>query len=68
MLSLFRELSAQERKEFKEWARENYTPYSPINGTWHWVIQMECVKMNREYNLEKDLGIMEGQLPLLEEE
>jgi hypothetical protein len=44
-------LPPEEEAEFKKWARENYTPYTPIPGIWHPVVQDECVKMNREAKL-----------------
>jgi hypothetical protein len=51
-MKLFRELTAEEEAEFRKWARENYKPFSPINGVWHLVVQNECVKMNVEAELE----------------
>jgi hypothetical protein len=45
---LFRELSTEEEKSFRQWARDNYKPFDPIEGIWHSVIQSECVKMNEE--------------------
>ena len=45
---LFRELNEIEEKEFRNWARENYTPLDIIKGIWHPVVQDECTKMNRE--------------------
>jgi hypothetical protein len=44
----FRELSEQEAREFKKWARKNYKPYDDIKGLWHPLIQLECVRMNTE--------------------
>jgi hypothetical protein len=45
---LFRELTETETKEFQQWARENYKPFSPIDGIWHPVVQKECAKINEE--------------------
>ena len=45
---LFRELNEIEEKEFRNWARENYTPLDIIKGIWPPVVQDECTKMNRE--------------------
>jgi hypothetical protein len=45
-MNLFRQLSADEEKEFRKWARDNYQPFTEIKGIWHPVIQDECVKMN----------------------
>lgn len=46
-MSLFRNLTDEEISEFRQWARENYAPFSPIKGIWHPVIQDECVKINK---------------------
>ncbi len=45
---LFRELTPNEEVEFRKWARENHAPFEPIQGVWHWVVQDECVQMNKE--------------------
>jgi len=50
-MNLFRELEEQEEQTFRQWARENYEPYSEIKGVWHWTVQDECVKINKEANL-----------------
>ena len=50
-MNLFRELEEQEEQTFRQWARENYKPYSEIKGVWHWTVQDECVKINKEVNL-----------------
>lgn len=47
-MSMYRNLSANEQAVFRTWARENYNPFDPINGTWHPVVQDECVRMNAE--------------------
>jgi len=46
-MNIFRELDPKEVAEFRKWARENYLPFTPINGTWHPAVQEECVKMNK---------------------
>jgi hypothetical protein len=46
--SMFRKLNTQEEKDFRQWARETYEPFSQIEVTWHPVAQDECVKMNLE--------------------
>lgn len=48
-MSLFKSLNADEEKQFRQWARENYTPGSEIKGVWHPVVQDECTKMNIEH-------------------
>lgn len=45
---LFRKLTEKEIREFQLWARENYKPFSKIDGIWHIEVQRECVKMNME--------------------
>ena len=52
-MGIFRNLTPEEEKEFRQWARDNYRPLESIRGTWHPVIQAECVKMN----IEADCGI-----------
>lgn len=44
----FRDISEEEQKEFRQWARDNYTPFSDIKGIWHPVVQDECTKINQE--------------------
>jgi hypothetical protein len=41
-------LDAAEEAEFRQWARENYTPFSPIARVWHPAVQDECRRMNAE--------------------
>ena len=45
---MFKNLSPDEEKEFRKWARENYCPLDPIQGVWHPVVQDECAKINSE--------------------
>lgn len=47
-MKLFRELSEDEKAEFRAWARENYKRGEPISGIWHPEAQAECVRMNAE--------------------
>jgi hypothetical protein len=47
-MKLFRDLSEEEEREFRQWARDNYEPLNPILGIWHPVVQDECKKMNQE--------------------
>ncbi len=44
----FKPLLASEAEGFREWARNNYKPFSDISGIWHPVVQLECVAMNME--------------------
>lgn len=45
---LFRTLSPEEEKTFRQYARDHYEIFSPINGVWHPAVQDECRKMNEE--------------------
>ena len=48
-MQLFRDITdPAEIQEFKQWANDNYEPHTPINGTWHPIIQAECVRINNE--------------------
>lgn len=48
---VFRALPANDCLEFKRLARQNYTPFSNIEGIWHPIYQAECVKINHEHSL-----------------
>jgi hypothetical protein len=50
MKGLFKNLDSNPDQihSFMKWAREMYTPFEPINGVWHPVVQAECVIMNCE--------------------
>ena len=58
-MGLFRELSEQETKQFRQWARDNYKPLDEIKGIWHPVVQAECVRINIESQGDR---IMEQKL------
>ena len=45
-MNLFAKLSAEGEQEFRQWARNNYTPGSVIKTVWHPVVQAECHLMN----------------------
>ena len=47
-MDLYAKLSATQEKEFRQWARDNYTPGSHINKVWHPVVQAECHFINIE--------------------
>lgn len=49
-MTIFRHLDDAEADEFRQWARDNYTPMAPILGVWHPAVQYECAKMNLEYS------------------
>ena len=56
-MKLFKDLTAQEETEFRQWARDNYVCFSDISGIWHPVVQDECKNMNDEAYLEDVLRI-----------
>jgi len=43
----FRELNEEEVKDFRQWARDNYVPYSEINSVWHPIVRDECEIINQ---------------------
>lgn len=45
-MKLFKDLNENQEAEFRQWARDNYTPFTPIEGIWHPAIQDECAKIN----------------------
>jgi len=51
-MKLFKELTAAEEADYRKWAQENYNPFEPINGVWHPVVQDECVRINKEAELD----------------
>lgn len=53
-MKLFRMLTPDEEKEYKQSARDNYEPLTEIKGIFHPVYQLECVKINIETNLIMD--------------
>jgi len=42
----FRLLDDDDIDKMKKWARDNYVPFSSINGTWHPICQAACVQIN----------------------
>jgi len=42
---MFRELSKEEEKEFRKWARDNWQPGEHISSVWHPVVRDEIQKM-----------------------
>lgn len=56
MNTIFRELSAEEEIEFRQWARDNHTPGELIKDeTWHPAVVSECMEMDREANIPSKL-------------
>ena len=53
-LTPFKRLSTDEDLELRRWARDNYVPFSDIDGNWHPVIQFECALINATSHLTID--------------
>lgn len=53
-MKLFIDLSEEQEQDFRQWARENYTPLAPINSFWHPVIQDECQIINASTSSKPD--------------
>jgi hypothetical protein len=47
-MHLYKKLTEEEEIEYREWARETYTPLTEIHTVWHPVIKDECNRMNEE--------------------
>lgn len=54
---MFRFLNKDEEAKFRQWARENYTPFTEISELWHPVVQDECRQMCEEKQIHFSLGI-----------
>ena len=68
-MQLFRNLTPSELPEFRQWARDNYTPGEPINPIWHPVVATECRRMNEDAGLvvtEEDPSIIAAEMQALE--
>lgn len=52
-MKLFGELNEEEINKFRRWARENYIPFTKIEGIWHPSVQDECIKINQESEVFK---------------
>ena len=48
---MFRSLSAEQVVEFRQYARDTYTPFEKINELWHPVCRDECEIINEEQSL-----------------
>lgn len=46
--SFFRTLTPAEETDFRQWARDNYTPGTEVNPLWHPVVRQECTLINFE--------------------
>jgi len=52
-MNIFRDLNEEEEVEFRQWARDNYEPFSEVSTIWHPVVRDECIKINKEIS-DKD--------------
>jgi hypothetical protein len=62
VMQLFKQLTEEEKREYREWAWENYEPLSEIKGIWHPVVQAECALINQSHDA---LGTLMGDLTAL---
>ena len=46
---LFKQLSEEEKPEYRKWARDNYRAGSDVKGVWHPVVRDECKRINAEF-------------------
>lgn len=54
-MNFFRDLTEDEEKEFRKYARNTFDPTNTeIKSTWHPIIKDECMLMINEMNDEKD--------------
>lgn len=44
----FKKWDLIQKRKGRRWARENYEPFTPIQGVWHPIVQAECVTINEE--------------------
>jgi len=51
---LFRDLTASEVEEFREHARQNYRPFSPVDDCWHPIYRFECLSINAERKADRE--------------
>ena len=53
-MSLFRELTAKEEKEFRQWAHDMYTPGDSVNEVWHPILRDEIAKINANHKPQNE--------------
>ena len=41
----YKTLNEEEEKEYRQWARDNYSLGDSIDNSWHPVVQDECMSM-----------------------
>ena len=45
----FPDITEDDEKDYRQWARENYQPERLITSTWHPVTVDECIKIIKEF-------------------
>lgn len=50
--SFFQKLNPKEEQKFRQQARKDYKPGTPVTVTWHPAYRAECELMNLEQNRE----------------
>ena len=58
-MNLFRELSKDEEKEFRQAARSEYQPFTRISELWHPVYCDECTKINLKNHNRIQKGVLQ---------
>lgn len=53
---VYKALLRTETLAFQMEARRTYKPFEPIQGIWHPIYQLECVRINHEHSLYKLQG------------
>ena len=48
MSSLFKDLTPEEQKEYRQWARDNYEPGMEVNPVWHPIVRDEIELIKKE--------------------
>lgn len=56
-MRMWKRSTAEDEKEYRKWARENYKPGTKINVLWHPVVRHECEAMNIDANNFRPDGI-----------
>lgn len=54
MSSLFKDLTPEEQKEYRQWARDNYEPGMEVNPVWHPIVRDEIELIKKEQVSLKD--------------
>src|ERR1700694_2743578 len=49
---LFRDLTANEVKEYQQWSRNKYIAGEQVSMAWHPVVRAECITMSQEVSAE----------------